>query len=90
MNETRTSQGNPDLRLLVLIPAVLIIAKAGRHRRAMMEQGWSGPTAMGRHGEPGAKALRLPPRIEAALDAWHTRTHAASDASTPEPSHVEA
>ena len=88
MNETRTSQGlNP--RLLLLIPAVLIIAKAGRHRRAMMEQGWSGSGAVGRHGEPGPRALRLPPRIEAALDAWNTRSHAAADATKPEPSQVE-
>ena len=70
-----------------LIPAVVIIAKAAMHRRAMMELGWSGPggRGYGHHrfagadGEMGPRAFRLPPRIEAALDAWHTRAHEASD-----------
>ena len=77
MNETRTRKG-PDPRLLLLIPAVMIIAKAGRRRRKMMAEGWTGP---GRHHGFGGfdgeepRAFRLPPRIEAALDAWHARSH---------------
>jgi hypothetical protein len=77
---------------------VAIIAKAAMHRRAMMESGWS---ATGGHpyghrgfggpdGEMGPRAYRLPPRIEAALGAWHARAHAASDATKPEPSQDEA
>jgi len=77
MNEAHTHKG-PNPRLLLLVPVVLIIAKAGRHRRAMMEPGWSGT---GHHGEMGARTFRLPPRIESALDAWHTRSHEASDAA---------
>jgi len=70
MNETQTRKG-PDTRLLLLIPAVMIIAKAGRHRRAMWESG------------PG-REFRLPPRIEAALEAWHARAHEASDRAEPD------
>ncbi len=92
MNETRTHKG-PNPRLLLLIPAVLIIARAGRHRRAVMDQGWGGPGATrpprspsfsGPADETGRRAFRLPPRIESALDAWHIRSHEASDAAGPE------
>jgi hypothetical protein len=69
MNETQTRKG-PDARLLLLIPAVLMIAKAGRRRRAMWESG------------PG-REFRLPPRIESALEAWHARAHA-SDRTEPD------
>lgn len=71
MNETRTRKG-PDPRLLLLIPAVMLIAKAGRHRRAMWE-----------HETP--REFWLPPRIEAALEAWHSRAHQASGATEPAP-----
>jgi hypothetical protein len=93
MSETQT-RGGPNLGLLLVIPAVVIIAKAAMHRRAMMESGWSGPGGRsygyghrfaGADGEIGPRAFRLPPRIEAALDAWHTRTHEAPDAK-PAPS----
>ena len=88
MSETQT-RGGPNLGLLLAIPAVVIIAKAAMHRRAMMESGWSGPDGhgYGHHrftgagGEMGPRAFRLPPRIEAALDAWHARAHEASDAT---------
>jgi hypothetical protein len=92
MNETRTRRG-PDPRLLLLIPAVMIIAKAGRRRREMMAERWSGSGAGGRphghhrfggpDGELGPRAFRLPPRIESALDAWHTRAHEASETTEP-------
>jgi hypothetical protein len=97
MNEKQT-RGGPNLGLLLAIPAVVIIAKAVMHRRAMMESGWSGPggRGYGHHrfagtdSEIGPRAFRLPPRIEAALDAWHTRTHEAADATKPDPSPDEA
>jgi hypothetical protein len=92
MNETQTRRG-PNLGLLLAIPAVVIIAKAAMHRRAMMESGWSatggrpyGHPRFGRpDGEMGPRAFRLPPRIEAALDAWHSRAHQASGSTEPEP-----
>ena len=99
MSETRT-RGGPNLGLLLAIPAVVIIAKAAMHRRAMMESGWSGPGGRGygyghhrlagTDGETGPRAFRLPPRIEAALGAWHTRAHEATDAAKPGPSPDEA
>ena len=94
--------GAPTWRLLLAIPAVVIIAKAAMHRRAMMESGWSPSAGMsggrgyghhrfaGADGEMGPRAFRLPPRIEAALDAWHTRSHEAADATKPDPSPDQA
>ena len=99
MSETQT-RGGPNLGLLLAIPAVVIIAKAAMHRRAMMESGWSGPGGSGygyghprfagADGEMRPRAFRLPPRIEAALDAWHTRAHEPADATKPDPSPDEA
>jgi len=99
MSETQT-RGGPNLGLLLAIPAVVIIAKAAMHRRAMMGSGWSGPGGRGHgyghhrfagaDGEMGPRAFRLPPRIEAALDAWHTRTHETSETPKPDPSPHEA
>lgn len=99
MSETQT-RGGPNLGLLLAIPAVVIIAKAAMHRRAMMESGWGGPGGRGygygRHrfagadGEMGPRGFRLPPRIEAALDAWHTGAHEAPDSTKPDPSPDEA
>jgi hypothetical protein len=93
MNETRT-RGGPNLGLLLLIPAAIIVAKAATHRRAMMASGWgaAGPGGHGHgqrrfggfDGEAGPRGFRLPPRIEAALDDWHTRTHEAAATSKPE------
>ena len=94
MSETQT-RGGPNRALLLAIPAVVIIAKAAMHRRAMMESSWNGPGGSGygygHHrfagvdGETGPRAFRLPPRIEAALGAWHTRVHEASEATKPDP-----
>jgi hypothetical protein len=99
MSETQ-ARGGPNRALLLAIPAVVIIAKAAMHRRAMMESGWSGPGGRGygyghhgfagADGEMGPRAFRLPPRIEAALGAWHTRVHEASDAPRPEPTADDA
>ena len=95
MSETQT-RGGPNLGLLLAIPAVVIIAQAAMHRRAMMEAGWSGPGGRGygyghhrfagADAEMGPRAFRLPPRIEAALGAWHTRAHEVSEPTEPEPS----
>ena len=99
MSETQT-RGGPNLGLLLAIPAVVIIAKAAMHRRAMMESGWSGPGGRGygyghhrfagADGETDPRAFRLPPRIEAALGAWHARAHEASEPTKPDPSADEA
>ena len=99
MSETQT-RGGPNLGLLLAIPAVVIIAKAAMHRRAMMGSGWSGPGARGHgyghhrfagaDGEMGPRAFRLPPRIEAALGAWHARAHEESEPTKLDPSADEA
>ena len=99
MSETET-RGGPNLGLLLAIPAVVIIAKAAMHRRAMMESGWSGPGGRGygygphrfagADGETGPRTFPLPPRIEAALYAWHTRAHEATDTTEPDPTPDEA
>jgi hypothetical protein len=83
MNEKRS--GGFDARFLLLIPAAMMVMRHAR-RRSMWHAAWSaGPT--GRHGhhrwagvpetegEP-ATGFRLPPRIEATLNAWHERAHA--------------
>ena len=69
MNETRT-RGGPNVGLLLLIPAAVIVAKAASHRRAMWDS-------------ESPRAMRLPPRIEAALDSWHAHAHEASEPTTP-------
>ena len=84
MNQTQT-RGGPNLGLLLAIPAVVIIAKAAMHRR-----GYGHHRFAGTEGEMGPRAFRLPPRIEAALDAWHTRSHEGSDMTKPEQSPDEA
>jgi hypothetical protein len=93
----RNSGGGPNLALLLLIPAAVIVAKgAARHRDAMWESGWAseGPSGFSRGhghghgygprgfgGDMEAGAFRLPPRIESMLDAWHTRAHKKADAA---------
>jgi len=70
----------------LLIPAAVMTAKAMRRHR--MAHGWAGPEAMGRRGHrhwagstdpEGGLAFRLPSKIEAFLDAWHTQAHQAAD-----------
>jgi hypothetical protein len=97
MNERTASKG-PNLGLLLLIPAAVIIAKGMRHRRAMWESGWTPSGAGGRgyghhgpfgsEGEAAARSFRLPPKIEWMLDTWHSRAHQngeSIDSTTPEP-----
>ena len=86
MTENHERRG-PNPALLLLIPAALIIAKGARRRRAMWASGGYGPHH--RHGfgpagfdAEGRSGFRLPPRIESALDAWHTRVHEAAEART--------
>ena len=81
--------------LLLLVPAVLIVAKGAMRRRAMWESAWGPSGAVGRgHGHhagfaggegpaEGRGAFRLPPRIEWMLDTWHTRAHQATESTEP-------
>jgi hypothetical protein len=93
MNESTASRG-PNRALLLVIPAAMIVAKVVRHRRAMLESGWTPSAATGhRHGHEGrfggkgeaaVGSFRLPPKIEWMLDTWHTRAHQKSDSMEPE------
>ena len=91
MNEGNTSRG-PNLGLLLLIPAAVIVAKRVHHHRMMWESGWTPEGAghghgHGRHGrfggdmEAAGGSFRLPPRIEWMLETWHDRAHEKADAS---------
>jgi hypothetical protein len=85
----RSASSGPNWGLLLLVPAVVIVAKAAMHRRAMLESGWAPSGAPGRgyghrHRFGGGEGpdfdqsgFRLPPKIERTLDAWHTRAHKA-------------
>lgn len=83
MNE-QLAQKSRNWKPLLLIPAVLIVAKAASQRRMRWETSAGpndGPHRHGRHGfgrrnwiaEDGT--FRLPPKVEAMLDAWHTAAH---------------
>ena len=93
MNERSASRG-PNWALLLLIPAVVIIAKGASRRRAMWQSTWGAPGSAGHgyghHRGPfwGAEtdpeqraAFRLPPKIEWMLDSWHTRAHQALEST---------
>jgi hypothetical protein len=72
-------------RWLLLIPVTMLMAKAmhrGRRHRAWM----TGPTV---DGDP-ATGFRLPPRIEATLNAWHEQAHRRSAAGDSGPATSEA
>lgn len=77
MHGIRERQG-PPIGLLLLIPAVVILAKGMSARRVADGPAWHpghrmggfGPSASGEHG-----TFRLPPWIEDALTSWHTRQH---------------
>ena len=88
MSEKRSS-GGPNVGLLLLIPAAALVAKAAkRHHSSRWDGGGLGPRAHRSHSldrcagpdsDTAARdALRLPPRIEAILGAWHTRAHEAA------------
>ncbi len=61
--DSRERRG-PGLRIILFIPALLLLARGMRHRREWQRSA---------DGE-----RRLPPRIEATLGAWHARAHAAN------------
>jgi hypothetical protein len=96
MNQNTAGRG-PNLGLLLLVPAAVIVAKAAMHRRAMFQSGWGPSEAGGRGYGPGRRfgpgrgveggdptAFRLPPKIEGLLAAWHTRAHETAPRTAPE------
>ena len=90
MHDSRQRRG-PGPALLLLIPAALLIAKGAKHRRAMWTHGGQGPAGygFGHHhrfdrGDVDPRiGFRLPPKIEQALDAWHTAAHAPTATTEP-------
>jgi hypothetical protein len=83
MSEPRKGKG-PNLGLLLLIPAAVIIAKGASRRRARWGSAWGGTGGFGpRHGSYGhfgdspieSAAIRVPPYVERMLDAWHAKAH---------------
>jgi len=83
MNE-KSADRRPNWKFLLLVPAVMIIAKGAKRRRTMWGSAWA-PSADG-HGHgmaEGRDAFRLPPKIEWMLDTWHTRAHQAAESTDP-------
>ena len=92
MSERNTGNG-PNLGLLLLIPAAVIVAKGVHHHRMMWESGWTPDGAVGHghghalgrrgrfggDGEGASSSFRLPPRIEWMLETWHDRAHEKAD-----------
>jgi hypothetical protein len=89
----KSKSGGPGVGLLLLIPAVMVLARVAKRRHEMMwgEVGAPDSGASFRrhrhHGFAGPESdaaardgFRLPPRIEWMLDTWHTRAHQAADA----------
>lgn len=74
MNEKRGGRGH-NWGLLLLVPAAVLLAKRAKHRRATWQSGLS--------AADGQDAFRLPPKIEAMLDSWHTRAHQAAESTRP-------
>lgn len=93
MNEQR--RGGSHKGLLLLIPAAVIIAKGASRRRAMWKSGTDPAGFAGHgHGHPyrfggrGGRVdengtFRLPPKIEAMLESWHTRAHQTDVSAEP-------
>jgi hypothetical protein len=95
MNEKRGDR-SANWRLLLLVPAALLLAKGAKRRQAMWQSTWgaSGAAAGRGHGHlgrfgvgqgaaDGHGAFRLPPKIESMLDDWHTRAHQAAESTEP-------
>jgi len=88
-----TQAGQPPRRWkpLLVIPAVVFLAKAAsrRRKRWASEAGVGGATHRHGHGRrfgvgPDG-SVQLPPKIEAVLGAWHAQAHAATADAGPEP-----
>jgi hypothetical protein len=91
MNEPRERKG-PNLALLLLIPAAVIIAKGASRRRARWGSAWGGTGGFGpRHGHHGhfgdspveSAAIAVPPHVERMLDVWHAKAHDQRQAAEP-------
>jgi hypothetical protein len=87
MNE-KCGGGNPNRWLLLLIPVSLMMVAKSHRRHMAWGHGWEHGRGFGHvapGGGPGSPAdtFRLPPKIEAILESWHTRAHAATDATEP-------
>ncbi|HEY8846384.1 MAG TPA: hypothetical protein VIM24_06965, partial [Candidatus Limnocylindrales bacterium] len=95
MNENRGSR-SPNWRLLLLVPAAVLLAKMTKRRQAIWQSTWGASRAAAGHGYghhgpfragQGAAdehgAFRLPPKIESMLDNWHTRAHQAAESTEP-------
>jgi hypothetical protein len=81
MNETRERKG-PNLGLLLLIPAAVIIAKGASRRRAQWRSAWGGTGGFGpRHGHD--EHFSVPRHVERILDAWHAKAHEQGQPSEP-------
>ena len=84
MNE-QSAQKSRNWKPLLLIPAVVMVAKAASHHRMRWDSA-AGPEARAhRHGRRGFGprgwmaddgTIQIPPKIEAMLGAWHTQAHA--------------
>jgi hypothetical protein len=88
----------PQLGLLLLVPAAVLLAKRGkaspgdvavlawvrRGRRPGVGTVITGASGVGEGTADGYGAFRLPPKIESMLDNWHTRAHQAADRRTPD------
>ncbi len=91
----KSGSSSSNWRLLLLVPAAVILAKVAMHRRAMWESAWGASGAAGGgHGHhprfgggegaaDGRGAFRLPPKIEWMLDTWHTRAHQVAESTEP-------
>ena len=80
MNE-KSRAGRPNWKFLLLVPAVMFVAKGAKRRRAMWGSGWAGPDAGHGPGAAEQDSFRLPPKIEWMLDTWHTRAHQAAESA---------
>ena len=90
MDQQSTPKGR-SFKPLLLIPVAVVIAKGMSRHRGYLDPsagepgfGHRGPRRHGRFGQidPATGEVRLPPRIEAMLDAWHKRAHDGGE--TPE------
>jgi hypothetical protein len=92
-HQTQGSEGNmneksgnrrPNWKFLLLVPAVMFLAKGTKRRRAMWGSAWAASGAGHRHGmAEGQDSFRLPPKIEWMLDTWHTRAHQSAESTDP-------